>query len=460
MPGIVVDCSGSDLDGINTCLNNPDGINVTFDYYAGFNSTCNEATDSCTTSTMNVTSVCSVDMCGAQCDATHECVPTECDDRDGCYGNDYYDYNDVANTCNAECGCSDNECLAPTISFNDARCGPTCGNGAVDSGEECDDGNHNSGDGCDSECRREECGNSRIDADEQCDDGENNANDEECNTECKLTYCGDGTVQEPNGNRTGGTNGYEQCDDGNSNDNDGCLNTCLLNICGDGILNSDDEQCDDGNLENGDGCDNACTPEEPISCQEAVDVMLVMDRSGSMSVPDPQRLNDAKDAAVIFLNAMNWSKDTAGLASFNNSATLDKPLSDQLISVVQKVRALRARGATNIGDGLKVGRQELLSNGGENKVMILLSDGAPNVYPGGYCFVNPTSPTACTEYAVDEAQTAKDNGIEVFTIGLGVNSFTQDLLKEMASSQDHYFFAPNSSDLASIYAQVALTMCN
>ena len=55
---------------------------------------------------------------------------------------------------------------------------------------------------------------------EKCDDG-NSSNSDTCTTSCTLTYCGDKTVQNPNGNGQ-----KEECDDGNTGNNDGCSSTC------------------------------------------------------------------------------------------------------------------------------------------------------------------------------------------------------------------------------------------
>ena len=60
--------------------------------------------------------------------------------------------------------------------------------------------------------------------------------------------CGDGVL-----------NGAEECDDGNLEMGDGCLISCVLAECGDGVLRLGVEECDDGNSEEADGCTNACT---------------------------------------------------------------------------------------------------------------------------------------------------------------------------------------------------------
>ncbi len=61
--------------------------------------------------------------CGAECDFENDCEETECDYLDGCVGPDYYDYDDVFNSCDLNsCGCEQNSCSSPTIYENDPRC--------------------------------------------------------------------------------------------------------------------------------------------------------------------------------------------------------------------------------------------------------------------------------------------------------------------------------------------------
>ena len=64
--------------------------------------------------------------------------------------------------------------------------------------------------------------------------------------------CGDGVL-----------NVDEQCDDGNTSNEDACSSVCLVEACGDGVLQrSNGEQCDDGNPRAGDGCSSACVLEK------------------------------------------------------------------------------------------------------------------------------------------------------------------------------------------------------
>jgi len=77
----------------------------------------------------------------------------------------------------------------------------------------------------------------------------------------RPVVCGDGYVG-PN----------EACDDGNLINGDGCSAACVVESCGDGVINnSGNEACDDGNFANGDGCTSTCAFERPArSCQETI----------------------------------------------------------------------------------------------------------------------------------------------------------------------------------------------
>jgi cysteine-rich repeat protein len=99
------------------------------------------------------------------------------------------------------------------------------------------------------------CGNSIIEPsnNEECDDGNQNDGDG-CSSTCIIEFCGDSIIN----------NVDEECDDGNAVSNDGCSATCETEFCGDGILQDGiGETCDDGNNVDLDGCSANCQVEVP-----------------------------------------------------------------------------------------------------------------------------------------------------------------------------------------------------
>jgi len=168
------------------------------------------------------------------------------------------------------------------------------------------------------------------------------------------------------------------------------------------------------------------------------DAMLIIDRSGSMQ---GQKLADAKAAAKTFVDKMDLTRDQVGVASFGDDAKLDHQLSRTAGTVRTVIDALTAGGGTNMSAGINTASQELTSvrrDPNNAAVLILLSDGLPD------------SGSAAT----DAARTAKQAGIRVFAIGLGAD-VDPALMKDVASSHSDYYPAPQSSDLAAIYQQIA-----
>ena len=95
-----------------------------------------------------------------------------------------------------------------------------------------------------------------------------------CNSFCNgLTYCGDGTIQSPNGAASLGalpaSDGHEECDSGFGNSDTTaltCRKSCVNPTCGDkvtdngsynnnGVITTYSEECDDGDATPTDACD-------------------------------------------------------------------------------------------------------------------------------------------------------------------------------------------------------------
>ncbi|MFT4302929.1 MAG: lamin tail domain-containing protein [Candidatus Woesearchaeota archaeon] len=121
IPGIQVDCSIYNIDGIASCDNNPDGNPYTWDYRESFTSVCDETLQACTIGDETITHTCDIDQCGAICETNNDCPDTICES--GCVGKHWVEYNNVTNACTSECGCEQNTCGSPSnIIYNDQRC--------------------------------------------------------------------------------------------------------------------------------------------------------------------------------------------------------------------------------------------------------------------------------------------------------------------------------------------------
>jgi len=184
-----------------------------------------------------------------------------------------------------------------------------------------------------------------------------------------------------------------------------------------------------------------------------LDVMLVMDVSGSMNDRLPgdrdTKLDAAKEAANMFIDNLNMTRDRVGISSFSTTATLKSPLINNFAEAKSKINGLKAEGYTNIGDGICKANLEFDAHGRQEDtlwVIILLSDGKANRPPDK----DPR------EYALNQAENSSTMDIRIYTVGLGAKSdIDESLLEEIAGNGGRYYYAPSASDLTDIYTTIA-----
>jgi len=194
-----------------------------------------------------------------------------------------------------------------------------------------------------------------------------------------------------------------------------------------------------------------------------------LDRSGSMAslgTNPPEPLTSVKFAASSFINELKPGDDI-GVVSFATSATnppdmiLTKDFT-QAQNAVDKVSIEPGSTQyTNIYDAIHSAWGELVSGRSEqnaSKVAVLLTDGEATY---------PRDPVGKTEEddilyaektALTEATSAKRDGILIYTIGLG-DSINESFLKQIASAEQNYFFAPRAADLLQIYKNISTDIC-
>ena len=144
------------------------------------------------------------------------------------------------------------------------------------------------------------------------------------------------------------------------------------------------------------------------------DVMLVMDRSGSMgspgtspTTPGATKMDDAHEAADLFVSLVrNGAGDKLGMVSFSSDAR--RPPDSALAAVnpahkadlTTKINGLAPDASTSIGDGLKAA-MESLTPGANQRAILLMTDGLQNTPP-----------------AIEEGESVLDN-TQLFVVGFG-----------------------------------------
>ena len=148
-------------------------------------------------------------------------------------------------------------------------------------------------------------------------------------------------------------------------------------------------------------------PRIPLeNVKEGVNVVLVLDGSGSMAASDylPTRLESAKNAAEILIDSLE-PNEHAGIVLFESGATTVSYLTPFKDKTIDDLQAIRQRdGATAIGDGLVLGIDMANSIPNKKKVVILLSDGDHNA--------GVVTPSEAVQYALQKK-------IQIHTIGMG-----------------------------------------
>lgn len=196
--------------------------------------------------------------------------------------------------------------------------------------------------------------------------------------------------------------------------------------------------------------------------------VLIFDTSSSMSNPDPNgttKLKAAQAAGVSILNVIeaenqlqNISTHEVGIVDFNTHSQVDLPLTtdfDQARSALTKFSPVLR---TNMPDGLKDGLQVLHNvPAGKKSIIILLSDGVPNVGLNGEMSV---SEDTVRGQVMDLANQAGTKGVCIYTVGFGrggsSGDFDEDLLQEVArrSGCGKYYNATDATQLANIYVEL------
>lgn len=171
------------------------------------------------------------------------------------------------------------------------------------------------------------------------------------------------------------------------------------------------------------------------ACQQA-DVMLVLDRSGSINSTE---LSDLKTAAKDFVDSLGLTPTGihAGKSSFATTGSLNHHLSDDPTSVKAAIDAMVAGGFTNLKEGIDLAKTEMDTPGDLHDrpditspdKMIIITDGNPN---------RPLPSSTADDVAAASATSFKSGGGEVFVVGVG-SDVNQAYLEGIATDASHYY---------------------
>ena len=179
------------------------------------------------------------------------------------------------------------------------------------------------------------------------------------------------------------------------------------------------------------------------------DVILVIDRSGSMST----KLDKMKEAAIAFIDSIDTSTHRIGIVVYDTVVT-SYALSTDKTKLKQYIEKIQYQGSTNISAAIDESVKLLKSKRSNAQgAIVLMTDGVANYY--GNPPVSASEETSLAA-AVSSAERAKASGYVFYTVALcnSANADENKNLKKMATSEaDHYF--TNVNGLVTVYEQIS-----
>lgn len=171
--------------------------------------------------------------------------------------------------------------------------------------------------------------------------------------------------------------------------------------------------------------------------RQDLNLVLVVDVSGSMG--DQNKLEMVQDALAVLIEELD-GHDTVGIVSYNTNAhvVLEPTSVDDADEIIDAIYDLNAGGSTNAEAGLITGYDmfdEYYRRDAVNRV-VLLSDGVANV--------GNTGPGSILEEIGERAI----EGIDLVTIGVGISTYNDVLLEQLADQGSGWYAYVDTQDEA------------
>ena len=175
------------------------------------------------------------------------------------------------------------------------------------------------------------------------------------------------------------------------------------------------------------------------------DVVLVLDRSGSMS---GQKLADLKNSVALFITLLqrdNTVDEQVGLSSYSSDSTEDVQLTPDLNQITTASNRMVAAGFTSVSGGMDAGLRIMLRGRSPEfveRTMIVMTDGIHN---------SGRDP----EQSAQEVVAA---GVVIHTISFGADADRGRMQRIAQIGRGQSFHADTGSDLSAAFRQIAQTL--
>jgi hypothetical protein len=221
------------------------------------------------------------------------------------------------------------------------------------------------------------------------------------------------------------------------------------------------------------------------TCGQKTAIDFLIDTSGSMKLDG--KIGKEKDALKALTKQLT-NKSVIGMHTFSKNAREEVPISfygDVKDQVAQKIEGLEPDRETRTRDGFSLVKQKLTEVISANKYpgysynLVLLTDGVPEIppeqprtcyfeafdptYNGNRCFAKEQDPRIPTNLPAD----IKGMGVTIYSVGIFSQTSTDkqfypylsSLLKEIATSPDHYYESIEGGNLDKILNEVLNNIC-
>ncbi|MDD1663439.1 MAG: hypothetical protein LUQ60_06815, partial [Methanomicrobiales archaeon] len=245
-----------------------------------------------------------------------------------------------------------------------------------------------------------------------------------------------------------------------------------------------------------------------------IDVMLVTDRSGSMLTDDVDRMVSVKDAARVFSDQLDYSRDRLGQVSFGGKGTpnpsdgsdcgidndggdddayealhystlinyadyanMDQPLTSSAVIINSKIATLAPNGYTPMRYAIytAINGTKDKWNPSSVRALIVLSDGDYNHYGDPLARVPSKSTTSTSTGSYDDLTStwykfsglsdtnqnmsnyAKSYNVKIFTIGFAqsISAGGKKNLTYLANQTGGKYYDANAANIADVYKDIA-----